>query len=90
MLHGVAAILQVTPDNIEDNRRHSMADMGLVIGRHATDIHAYKARLNRLKRLNPARERVIEFNCHNVCWGEAFAKIYRIRTDYCERMLRPY
>ena len=47
----VAAEFKIPPDHIEDERAARMADMAIVIDRHAADIHPHGLRLERLERL---------------------------------------
>ncbi len=49
MVDLVAAEFKVAPDDVEDQRRHGVPDMGVVINGHTADVHFYNARLERLE-----------------------------------------
>ena len=39
VLHLIAAKLEVAPDDIEDDVAHGVADVGVVVGGNAADVH---------------------------------------------------
>src|SRR5512138_603911 len=56
----VAGGLKISADHIEDERAARMADMAIVVDRHATNIHPNGIRLQRAKRFFLTCERVID------------------------------
>ncbi len=57
----VAAILQIAADDVEDQRRHGVTDMRIVVNRHPAYVHFHEVRFERLKFFCLAGERVIDF-----------------------------
>ncbi len=62
VVYGETAMLQVAADHIEDNRRHGVAYVGVVVGGNAADVHTHKAGLKRLEGLGLTAEAVVKLN----------------------------
>ena len=65
--HLVAQMLEITEKNVKGDGRTGVSQMGVAIYGWSTHIHAYIRRMNRLKRLFPTRQRIINdqflFHC---------------------------
>ena len=62
--HGVAAPLEVAPDDVEDDGGHRVADVRAIVDGDAADVDANAARLDRLERLRAASLRVVDPETH--------------------------
>src|SRR5688572_7120749 len=56
----VAAVFEITPDDIEHQRRHGMPHMRVIVNGHAADVHPDHVWLETLKFFFFAREGVVE------------------------------
>ncbi len=64
----VAAILKVAADDIEDQRRHGVPDMRVVIDRDAADVHLDQARFEGLEFFFFAGDCVVYANHSSLVW----------------------
>jgi hypothetical protein len=63
---GAIEVAQQPVEHVEDDDRARIADMGEVIDRRPAHIHAHIRRIERAKRLLPARQRVVKLQFHSV------------------------
>ena len=56
----IADVLEIAPDHVEDDGRHRMADVRVVIRRDSADVHAHHAGFDRLERLDFPRKGAVE------------------------------
>ena len=58
--HAIAGCAEPAPRDVECDLRPGMADVDMVVDRHAADVHAHMAGLERRERFLPAGQRVVD------------------------------
>ena len=62
----VATIFEIAPDHVKDDRRHGMANMSLIVGRHTANVHTHHTGFDGGKWFKFAAERVKDLECHSL------------------------
>jgi hypothetical protein len=58
-------MLQVAPDDIENDDRHRMPDVGIVVNGRTADVHPDQAGLEGLERFLCSGKGVVDSECHD-------------------------
>ena len=62
---GAVDVAQQPEQHVEHDHRPRVADVGVVVDGRPAHVHAHVAGIDGLERLLPARQRVVERECHN-------------------------